>query len=67
MEVVVGIDFGSSGSGFAYAYKDNEQEIIYGSIYGSNVNYKVPTEIILNDNNKTLKFGAECKQWLINE
>ena len=67
MEVIVGIDFGSSGSGFAYAYKDNEQEINYGSIYGSNVNYKVPTEIILNDNNETLKFGAECKQYLLKE
>ena len=64
MEVVVGIDFGSSGSGFAYAYKDNEEEIIYGSIYGANVNNKVPTEIILKDNDETLKFGAECQQYM---
>jgi hypothetical protein len=58
MEVVVGIDFGSSGSGFAYAFKNsNEKEIIHGSIYGANVDNKVPTEIILDDNNETLQFG----------
>ena len=59
-EVVVGIDFGSSGSGFAYAYKDNEEEIIHGSIPGANVDNKVPTEIILNDKNKAIKFGVDC-------
>ena len=57
---IIGIDFGSSGSGFAYAFKDNENEIIHGSIYGANVDNKVPTEIILDDNNNTLKFGVEC-------
>ena len=33
-EVVVGIDFGSSGSGFAYSFK-NENSINHGYIYGS--------------------------------
>ena len=63
-EVVVGIDFGSSGSGFAYAFKDNEDEIIHGTIYGANVDNKVPTEIILDDNNNTLKFGIECIEYM---
>jgi len=63
-EVVVGIDFGSSGSGFAYAFKDNEDEIIHGTIYGANVDNKVPTEIILDDNNNTLKFGVECIEFM---
>ena len=49
-EVVVGIDFGSSGSGFAYSYM-NKNKIIHGQIYGASVDYKVPTEIILDDNN----------------
>ena len=63
-EVVVGIDFGSSGSGFAYAFKDNEDEIIHGMIQGANVDNKVPTEIILDDNNYTLSFGRECIEFL---
>ena len=63
-EVVVGIDFGSSGSGFSYAFKDNEDEIIHGTIYGANVDNKVPTEIILDDNNNTLKFGIECTEYM---
>ena len=63
-EVVVGIDFGSSGSGFAYAFKDNEDEIIHGMIQGANVDNKVPSEIILDDNNYTLSFGRECIEFL---
>ena len=62
-EVVVGIDFGSSGSGFAYSYFD-KNKIIHGQIYGASVDYKVPTEIILDDNNYTIKFGAECIKYL---
>ena len=63
-EVVVGIDFGSSGSGFAYAFSDNKDEIIHGKIYGANVDDKVPTAIILDDNNNTLKFGKECLDYI---
>ena len=62
-EVVVGIDFGSSGSGFAYSFK-NENDINHGYICGSNVDGKVPTEIILDDFNNVLEFGASCKQYL---
>ena len=62
-EVVVGIDFGSSGSGFAYSYFD-KNKIIHGEIYGASVDHKVPTEIILDDQNYTIQFGAECVNFL---
>ena len=62
-EVVVGIDFGSSGSGFAYSFLD-KNKIIHGQIYGASVDYKVQTEIILDDNNYILQFGAECVKYL---
>jgi len=63
-EVVVGIDFGSSGSGFAYAFIDNIDEINIGQIYGANVDNKVPTAIILDNNNNTVKFGFECLDYI---
>ena len=62
-EVVVGIDFGSSGSGFAYSYFD-KTKIIHGQIYGASVDFKVPTEIILDDKNYVLNFGAGCVKFL---
>ena len=62
-EVVVGIDFGSSASGFAYSYMDKNR-IIHGQIYGGSVDNKVPTEIILDNNKNVIKFGADCKRYL---
>ena len=62
-EVVVGIDFGSSGTGFAYSYF-NKNKIIHGEIFGASVDYKVPTEIILDDKNYVLQFGADCVKFL---
>ena len=62
-EVIVEIDFGSSGTGFAYSYFD-KNKIIHGQIYGASVDYKVPTEIILDDNNYTIQFGADCVKFL---
>ena len=62
-EVVVGIDFGSSGTGFAYSYF-NKNKIIHGEILGASVDYKVPTEIILDDKNYVLQFGADCVKFL---
>ena len=62
-EVVVGIDFGSSGTGFAYSYFD-KNKIIHGQIYGASVDYKVPTEIILDDQNYVIQFGADCTKFL---
>ena len=40
-EVVVGIDFGSSHSGFAYSFY-NKNSINYGYIPNANVDNKVP-------------------------
>ena len=62
-EVVVGIDFGSSGTGFAYSYFDRTK-IIHGQILGASVDYKVPTEIILDNNNYAIQFGANCVKFL---
>ena len=62
-EVVVGIDFGSSGSGFAYSFYD-KNKIIHGQIYGTPVDNKVPTEIILDDNNNVIQFGLSCVNYL---
>ena len=58
-EVVVGIDFGSSGTGYAYSFMDKNR-IIHGEIPGSGVDQKVPTEIILDDNNNVIHFGVNC-------
>ena len=62
-EVVVGIDFGSSGSGYSFSF-NNENDINHGEIFQANVDNKVPTEIILDDDYSTLEFGAACQQYL---
>ena len=62
-EVVVGIDFGSSGTGYAYSYF-NKNKIIHGQIYGASVDCEVPTEIILDDKNYVVQFGSSCIQYL---
>ena len=62
-EVVVGVDFGSSGSGYAYSFM-NDANINHGYITGGSVDNKVPTEIILSDDYQILEFGKDCKQYL---
>ena len=62
-KVVVGIDFGSSGCGYAYSFM-NESKIYHSDIDGADVDKKVPTEIILDDKNQILQFGAKCKEYL---
>ena len=62
-EVVVGIDFGSSHSGFAYSFY-NKNSINHGYIPNANVDNKVPTEIILDDNNEVVQFGSGCIKYL---
>ena len=62
-EVIVGIDFGSSGSGFAYSFM-NENNIVHGEILGADTDKKVLTEIILNDRLEILEFGSRCKTFL---
>ena len=62
-EVVVGIDFGSSCSGYSFSF-NNEKDINHGDIYKANVDNKVPTEIILDNNYSILQFGATCQEYL---
>lgn len=63
-DVVVGIDFGSSGSGIAYSFM-NETKINHIEIFGADSDKKVPTEIILDEDNYIIQFGFKCRQSLI--
>ena len=63
-EAVVGIDFGSSGSGFAYAFLDDKENILIGDISGGNAYNKAPSEIILDSNGKTVTFGLGCINYI---
>lgn len=64
-KVIVAIDFGTSGTTYAYAFldsKDAKENII-------TANWKIPqtknlTEIILNERLDIKKFGFECKKYL---
>ena len=55
---------GSSGSGYTYSFY-NENDINHGYIFGANVDNKVPTEIILDDEYYLLQFGAISKYRLL--
>ena len=66
-EVVVGIDFGSSGTGYAYSF-NNHKNIEPGKFPSQNVEVKVPTQIILDSTLKTVKaFGNQCDISLLGE
>ena len=61
-KVVVAIDFGTSGTTYAFAFSDKKEDIITGVW---NINHgKNPTEIILDETLNTKKFGIECKEYL---
>lgn len=62
-EAVVGIDFGSSGTGYAYSF-NNPDDIILGTFQDQGVDVKVPTEIILSKELKILAFGEKCKKYI---
>lgn len=75
-EAIVGIDFGSSGTGYAFSLKEKNDDknssnepkygqIVFGQIPGASVNNKVPTEIILDKKKPEtiLAFGAECNNF----
>ena len=63
-EVVVGIDFGTSGTGYAFSYK-NPNDIILGKFPDQGVDMKVPTQIILDSKlEKVLAFGGKCKEYI---
>lgn len=55
-KVVVGIDFGTSGTTYAFAFADKKENIITGKW---NINEeKNPTEIILNECLEVIKLGS---------
>ena len=62
-QVVVAIDFDISSCGYAYSFMD-DKKIIFGSIFGDAINYRVPVEIILSNNYDILAFGYDCKYFL---
>ena len=63
IEVVVGIDFGSSGIGFAFSF-NNPENINLGNFKNQGSGKKVPTEIILDRNLNIEAFGAECQNYI---
>lgn len=62
-KVTVAIDFGTSGSTHAFAFNDSKDNIIDAAWPGL-PGKKNPTEIILNENMETIKFGKECLKYL---
>lgn len=62
-DVVVGIDFGSYGTGYAYSF-NNPDDILIGTFPNQGVDNKVPTEIILDKNLEILAFGHKCKKYI---
>ena len=58
-KVVIGVDFGTSGTAFSYAFKNSKEDIL------SPDEMKYPTEIILDSYlDKILAFGKDCRQFL---
>ena len=65
-KVVVGIDFGTTGIGYAYSFSgENPNSITLSDLPGQSADNKVPSEIILDNYLKdVLAFGAECKGYI---
>ena len=65
-KVIVGIDFGTSGIGYAFSFSsDNPNSIILSDFHGQGADNKVPSEIILDHYlEDVLAFGAECKGYI---
>ena len=65
-KIVVGIDFGTSGVGYAYGFDNNITNIFSSDFSGQSKDKKVPTEIILDTELKeVLAFGEKCKEYII--
>lgn len=58
-EAVVGIDFGSSETGYTYSF-NNKEDIILATFDDQGVDIKVPTEIILSKNFGKFIFDKKC-------
>ena len=63
---LVAIDFGTSGTTYAYAFFDSKEDIILGKWNIPEI--KNSTEIILSKNNYEIKkFGNECKKFFLDQ
>ena len=63
-KVIVAIDFGTSGTTYAFAFIDAKDDIICGK--WNSPGEKNKTEIILDEKYQTLKFGYDCQDYLGN-
>ena len=64
-KAIVAIDFGTSGTTYAYAFLDSKDDIILGK--WNIPDTKNTTEIILNDKYEIKKFGADCLKFCLEE
>ena len=60
---IVAIDFGTFGTTYAFTFLDAKDDIKCAK-WSEIANSKNLTEIILNENYETIKFGKECKEYL---
>ena len=66
-QVVVAIDFGTTYSGYAYAFRSSPEEIHLmrnpegGQAVGT-VSYKIPTILLLNERGEFHSFGYEARE-----
>ena len=64
IKVVVVIDFGTSGTSYAFSY-NNPKDIRVGRFINQGVESKVPTQVILDSKlEKVLAFGNECDNYI---
>ena len=68
-DIVIGIDFGTSGIACAYGFFKNENEPTPVYFNGQADKNKISTEIILDDDLNVIAFGNDCSSYdnLINE
>lgn len=63
-DVIIGIDFGSSGLSFSYGFLNSQRAVpIQGYFDGQYSNNKLSTEIILDDDLNILAFGNDCESF----
>ena len=67
-KLIACIDFGSSGIDYCFAFNTpGKIELIYCGLPGTEgTNCKAPSEIILDKEFKTIKFGVHCKDYISN-
>ena len=65
-KVIVSIDFGTSGIDYCFAFnKPGKIDLTYCGLPGTEgTDCKSPSEIIICENYKTIKFGGECKKYI---